>query len=72
MTTETRPGASHSFSLTHFTLLFLSFSISLSMFPCLLSVSPWWQQVSEPAYGFILFDYITGNVEGQADKSQLL
>lgn len=39
--------------------------------PCLLS-SDWCQQMSEPAYGFVLFDYISGNLEGQIDKSQLL
>uniref|UniRef100_A0A8C7YYC4 Coatomer subunit zeta n=1 Tax=Oryzias sinensis TaxID=183150 RepID=A0A8C7YYC4_9TELE len=28
--------------------------------------------LSEPAFGFVLFDYITGNLEGQADKTQQL
>ncbi|KAK1799410.1 hypothetical protein P4O66_007636 [Electrophorus voltai] len=28
--------------------------------------------VSEQAFGFVLFDYITGNMEGQGQKSQLL
>ncbi|CAJ1076690.1 coatomer subunit zeta-2 isoform X2 [Xyrichtys novacula] len=28
--------------------------------------------MSEQAYGFVLFDYITGNLEGQTDRSQLL
>ncbi|XP_070403095.1 coatomer subunit zeta-2 isoform X3 [Nothobranchius furzeri] len=28
--------------------------------------------LSEPAYGFVLFDYITGNLEAQTDRSQLL
>ncbi|XP_061555580.1 coatomer subunit zeta-2 isoform X5 [Phycodurus eques] len=28
--------------------------------------------VSEPAYGFVLFDHITGNIQAQTDKSQLL
>nr|XP_029136543.1 coatomer subunit zeta-1-like isoform X2 [Labrus bergylta] len=28
--------------------------------------------MSEQAYGFVLFDYITGNLEGQTDKNQLL
>ncbi|KAM3863772.1 coatomer subunit zeta-2 [Diretmus argenteus] len=27
--------------------------------------------VSEPAYGFVLFDYITGNLDGQADENPL-
>ncbi|KAM3598041.1 uncharacterized protein V6R79_012657 [Siganus canaliculatus] len=27
---------------------------------------------AEPAYGFVLFDYITGNLEGQTDSSQPL
>lgn len=30
------------------------------------------QLLSEPAFGFVLFDYITGNLEGQADKTQQL
>lgn len=37
-----------------------------------LSSSDWYQLMSEPAYGFVLFDYITGNVEAQTDRSQLL
>lgn len=28
------------------------------------------QCLSEQAFGFVLFDYITGNMEGQAQKSQ--
>uniref|UniRef100_A0A8C9QY03 Coatomer subunit zeta n=2 Tax=Scleropages formosus TaxID=113540 RepID=A0A8C9QY03_SCLFO len=28
-----------------------------------------YRPVSEQAYGFVLFDYITGNVEGQGDRS---
>ncbi|XP_052406092.1 coatomer subunit zeta-2 isoform X2 [Carassius gibelio] len=28
--------------------------------------------LSEQAYGFVLFDYITGNVEGQGERRQLL
>uniref|UniRef100_A0A3B4CER7 Coatomer subunit zeta n=1 Tax=Pygocentrus nattereri TaxID=42514 RepID=A0A3B4CER7_PYGNA len=28
--------------------------------------------LSEQAFGFVLFDYITGNMEGQGQKSQLL
>ncbi|XP_051905766.1 coatomer subunit zeta-2 isoform X2 [Hippocampus zosterae] len=28
--------------------------------------------VSEPAYGFVLFDHITGNLQAQTDKNQLL
>ncbi|XP_056090627.1 coatomer subunit zeta-2 isoform X2 [Rhinichthys klamathensis goyatoka] len=28
--------------------------------------------VSEQAYGFVLFDYITGNVEGQGERRELL
>lgn len=28
--------------------------------------------MSEPAYGFVLFDYITGNLQEQTDRSQLL
>lgn len=32
----------------------------------------WCQQMSEPTYGFVLFDYISGNLEEQTDKSQLL
>ncbi|XP_075879775.1 coatomer subunit zeta-2 isoform X2 [Nelusetta ayraudi] len=30
------------------------------------------EMVSETAYGFVLFDYITGNSEGQTDRSQPL
>lgn len=62
--------ASLSFSLwllVYSYLLYLSFSPSPG-----LSSSDWCQLMSEPAYGFVLFDYITGNLEGQADKSQLL
>lgn len=57
-----------------------SFLQLFSLTPCLLltvllfslSFSDWCQLMSEPAYGFVLFDYITGNLEGQADKSQQL
>ena len=30
------------------------------------------QLVSEQAYGFFLFDYITGSLEGEAERGQLL
>ena len=30
------------------------------------------QLVSEQAYGFVLFDYITGSLEGEAERGQLL
>ncbi|XP_034046902.1 coatomer subunit zeta-1-like [Thalassophryne amazonica] len=29
-----------------------------------------YKQMSEPAYGFVLFDYITGNLDGQTDRNQ--
>ncbi|XP_055079505.1 coatomer subunit zeta-2 isoform X1 [Periophthalmus magnuspinnatus] len=31
-----------------------------------------YRQVTESGYGFVLFDYITGSVEGQSERSQLL
>ena len=53
--------------LTCFTFLSPPFSLSSS------SSSPGGGQlVSEQAYGFVLFDYITGNLEAQTDRSQLL
>lgn len=62
--------ASHSFShwlLAHSYLVYLSSSAS-SCF----SSSDCCQLMSEPAYGFVLIDYITSNLDGQTDKSQLL
>lgn len=53
--------------LTSSYMFYLSFSPS----PCV-AASDWCQLMSEQAYGFVLFDYITGNLEGQADKSQRL
>lgn len=47
---------------------FSSLLLCLSMCLCLFPVSPRWQQVSEPAYGFILFDYISGTTEGPTDR----
>lgn len=47
-------------------LLPVFFSFALSVCP----VSPRWQRVSEPAYGFILFDYISGAIEGQTDRQE--
>lgn len=55
---------------THCGLLFYLPHLSVSPSPCL--SSDWCQLMSEPAYGFVLFDYITGNLEAQTDRSQLL
>lgn len=64
------PAASPIFS---FLCPFLTcFPLPLSPLLLCVSVSDWCQQMSEPAYGFVLFDYITGNLEGQTDKSQPL
>lgn len=46
-------------------------ALPFSPSPCL-SSPDWCQLMSEPAYGFVLFDYITGNLEGQTDRNQLL
>lgn len=37
---------------------------------CLCWAPPRWRQVAEPAYGFILFDYISGTLEGQTDRQE--
>lgn len=62
------PSPPHpSFFLVSF--FFVFFLLSLFFDSCNPTPNPP-QNVSEQAYGFVLFDYITGNVEGQGDRSQ--